>query len=143
MIGDGSSLGLGMVGSFLVRTAGQAGEALLTQDFPDGGIAQGSAVGFEGAFDVIDRMVLLAQGNDQRLGGVGLGLRFRARLAWAKEVERLAAELAAQDAEGPGGVAEAAGDLPGGELFDEKGPQGFVLAVRGGLGFQEEPAFIG
>jgi hypothetical protein len=47
-------------------------------------------------------------------------------------------ELMAQDAERTRGVAETGGDLVGGELFDEIGAEGFVLAVEGVLGGEEE-----
>ena len=48
------------------------------------------------------------------------------------------AELMTQDAERARGVAEAGGDLVGGELFDEIGAESFVLAVEGVLGGEEE-----
>jgi hypothetical protein len=44
------------------------------------------------------------------------------------------AELMAKDAEGAGGVAEAAGDVGRGLLIDEVGAEGFVLALHGELG---------
>jgi hypothetical protein len=46
-------------------------------------------------------MVLFAQGKNQRASRVGLGLGLRAGLADAEEIEVVAAELTAQDAEGP------------------------------------------
>ena len=51
---------------------------------------------------------------------------------------RVVAEAVAQDAEGACGVAESAGDLVGGAALDEIGAQGFVLAVLGQGGFEEE-----
>jgi hypothetical protein len=48
------------------------------------------------------------------------------------------AELVAQDAKRAGGVAETGSDLVGGELFDQIGAEGFVLAVEGVLGGEEE-----
>ncbi len=62
--------------------------------------------------------------------------------ALAEEVEGLVPELAAENAKGPRRVAEAAGDLAGGKLFEEKSAQGFVLALGGGLRFKEEPGFF-
>jgi hypothetical protein len=47
-------------------------------------------------------------------------------------------ELMAQDAERTWRIAETGGDLVGGELFDEIGAEGFVLAVQGVLGSEEE-----
>jgi hypothetical protein len=51
---------------------------------------------------------------------------------------RVVAELIAKDAEGAGGVAEAAGDVAGGLLIDEVSAEGFVLALHRGLGGKEE-----
>ena len=49
------------------------------------------------------------------------------------------AELVAEDAEGPRGVAEAASDLVGGESLDEVGAEGLVLSLERRFGGQEEP----
>ena len=48
------------------------------------------------------------------------------------------AELITQDAEGTGGVAEAAGDVGGGLALDEVSTEGFILALHGELRGQEE-----
>jgi hypothetical protein len=50
----------------------------------------------------------------------------------------IVAELMAEDAEGAGGVAEAASDVGGGLLIDEVSTEGFVLALQGELGGEEE-----
>jgi len=47
-------------------------------------------------------------------------------------------QLVAEEAETAGGVAEALGGVGGGEAFDEKRPEGFILAVEGVLGYQED-----
>jgi hypothetical protein len=60
----------------------------------------------------------------------------------AEEVHGLVAELPAQDAEGSGGVTEAASDFVGGEFFDKIGAEGFVLALGRGLGCEEEASFL-
>ena len=52
------------------------------------------------------------------------------------------AELVAQDAEGARGVTEPFGGLGRGQAFDEIGPQGFVLTVKGVDGVQEEAGFL-
>ena len=51
---------------------------------------------------------------------------------------RVVAELIAQDAEGAGGIAETAGDVGGGLLFNEVSTEGFILALQGELRGQEE-----
>jgi hypothetical protein len=50
----------------------------------------------------------------------------------------IVAELMAEDAEGAGSVAEAAGNVGRGFLIDEVSAEGFVLALHGELGGQEE-----
>jgi hypothetical protein len=50
----------------------------------------------------------------------------------------IVAELMAKDAEGAGGVAEAAGHVSGGFLIDEVSAEGFVLALHGELRGKEE-----
>ena len=87
-------------------------------------------------------MVLFAQGDNQRPSRVGFGLVFGAGFALPEEVKEPMAEVAAQDAEGPWGIAEAVGDLVGGELFEEIGAERLVLPVGRGLGFEEEPGFF-
>ena len=52
--------------------------------------------------------------------------------------ERIVAELIAEDAEGAGGIAEAAGDFGRWFVIDEEGAEGFVLALQGELGGEEE-----
>ena len=99
-------------------------------------------MGFEGAFDVIDRMILFAQGDNQRASGVGPGLALGTGLARAEEIEVLTAKLAAQDTEGPWGITESTGHFLGREPLDKEGAQGFVLAVGGRLGFEEESSLV-
>ena len=74
-------------------------------------------MGFEHPFDVIAGMILLAQSHNEGASGVGFGLSFGAGLALAEAIKGLAAELAAPNAKGAWAVAEAPGDLVGGEVF--------------------------
>jgi hypothetical protein len=89
--------------------------------------------------DVIDGEILLAQGDnllpEALLLGGGVGTFGR------REEEgplRVVAELVGQDAEAAGRIAAATGGLGRGEAFDEIGAEGFVLAVGGILGLEEE-----
>jgi hypothetical protein len=66
-----------------------------------------------------------------------------AMLEFTEEVGLGAAEMMAQDAEGAGGIAKAAGDVSRGKTFDEVGPEGLVLALGGGSGFEEEAGLGG
>jgi hypothetical protein len=95
-------------------------------------------MGSEHPLDVVDRVVLFAQGNNQRAGGIGFGLGLRTGPALTKEVKGLVAKLGAEDAESPWGVAEAPCHLLRGELFDEIGSKRFILALGSRSGCQEE-----
>jgi len=142
-IGDGSGRGKERRGPFFILAPRQAGKACFMQDLPDGGGTQGSLLGLEGAFDVVDGEVLFAHPQDQFADGVFLGLGMGAMLEFTEEVGLGAAEMMAQDAEGAGSIAKAAGDVSRGKTFDEVGPEGLVLALGGGSGFEEEAGFGG
>ena len=91
--------------------------------------------------DFIDRVVLFTQLHDELSGGglfrLGLGAAARGD---EKDRIGLAAEVMTKDVEGVERVTEGARDLWGRPAFDEVGPQGFVLAVFGQAGFEEEAA---
>ena len=123
---------------FGILAPGQAGEAFLVQDLPDGGGAQGSLLGFENAFDVIDGEVLFAHAEDQLAGRVFLGLGMRAVLQLTEEVGLGAAEMMTQNAKRAWGVAKAQGDVGREDAFDEVGTEGLVLALGWGSGIEEE-----
>jgi hypothetical protein len=53
------------------------------------------------------------------------------------------AELVAEDAQGVGGVTEAAGDLRARQLLDKEGAEGLVLAVEWRFGAEEELGLLG
>ena len=67
-----------------------------------------------------------------------LGWVWGAMLEFTEEVGLGAAEMMAQDAEGAGSVAKTARDVSRGKAIDEVGPEGLVLALGGGSGFEEE-----
>jgi hypothetical protein len=87
-------------------------------------------------------MILFAQGNDERPGGVGPGLSFGARLALAEEIKGLTAKLATEHPKGAGAVAEAPCNLLRGQVFHEEGAQRLVLTLSRGLGFHEKSGFF-
>ena len=113
------------------------------QDLPDSGGTQGGLLGLEGAFDVVDGEVLLAHPQNQLADGVFLGLGMGAMLEFPEEVGLGATEMMAQDAKRAWSVAKAAGDVSRGKTFDKVGPEGLVLALGSGGGFEEEPGFEG
>jgi len=86
-------------------------------------------------------MVLLAQLDDEIAGGRFLGLSLRA-VAWGEEKGRLgiAPEVVAEDVKGIEGITKGAGDLFGWAPFEQISAEGFVLAVFGQAGFEEELA---
>ena len=127
--------------AFFILAPGQASEAFVVQDLPDGSGTQGSLAGFQSAFNFIDGEVLFAHPQDEFANGVLLGLGMRAAFEFAEEVGLGSAEMMAQDAKRAWGIAKALGDVNRGDPFDEEGAEGFVLALGGGGGLEEEAGF--
>ena len=128
-------------GALLVGPAGQPREALRPQHFLDRGDAEPARAGaVEFVADVVDGEVALAQGNHAGAHRVLAGLGFRPVRARAEEVPvHLVPEAPAEDAEGPGLVAEPAGHLGRRGAVGEVGAQRLVLALARLARFQEEP----
>ena len=98
-----------LVGPLVVGAARQLGEALVLEDRGDGRRAERLAVAGQGAADVVDGEVLLAQGDDVFPEGFGLGCGVRSLGRGQEEVAAgILAELMDEDAEAARGVAEAA-----------------------------------
>ena len=126
---------------FLIQASGQGRETLSAQHFPDCGRAERTVTLLEGLADFIDRVVVLAQLNNQVACGRFLRLGLGSVVRGGKEDRLgLAAEVVAQDIKGVKGVAKGTSDLFGRAPFDEKSAQGFVLAMFGEARFEEEPA---
>ena len=93
------------------------------------------------ALDVVDGEVPFAHGHHEfayLIAGWGVARSRRNRLKEAALLVGVVAKLMAEDTEGAGHVAEAAGDLVGRAAFDEIGAEGFVLSVQGIFGDEEE-----
>ena len=108
-IGDIGGHGPGLVGPLVVAPPRQLGEALLLEDRGDGRRAERLAVAGQGAADVVDGEVLLAQGDD--LIAEPSLLAGRPAFACGRDEEvavGLIAELMDEDAKAPRRVAEAA-----------------------------------
>ena len=136
--------GAGAGRALLILTAGQAGKAFLLEEQRDGHRTDRLAFAAEELADVVDRQILLAQGDDLVPQALGLGGRFRAFGRRQEEPPvRVLAELMGEDAEASGGVSATASGLGGGKAFDEVGAKGFVLAMSGVLGLEEEAGEIG
>jgi len=96
--------------------------------------------------EVVDGQVLLAQGDGQLADAVASGGVAGTGPGLLKEggaFVGVMAELVAEDPQGIVGVAEAARDLGTGQLLEEEGAQGLVLAVRRGLRGEEEIGLLG
>ena len=95
------------------------------------------------AADVVDREVLLAQGDDPIAEGIGFG---RGLWPFGRGEEEVAsgilAKLVDKDAEASWGIAEAASGLVTGQSLDEVGAEGLVLAMGGVGGFEEDPGEV-
>ena len=72
------------------------------------------------------------------VAGSGLG-----RLKEGGPFVGLMAELVAEDPQGIVGVTEAAGHLGSGQLLDEEGAEGLVVAVARGLRAEKELGLVG
>ncbi len=93
--------------------------------------------------DVVDRQVLLAQADDQRAGGILLGLHLRPARRVGEEVALLAvAEGVAQYPKGARSVSEASSGLRRRQAVREVGPQRLVLPVPRLLRLAKEPGRV-
>jgi len=93
------------------------------------------------ALDVINRQVLLAQGDGVLADAITSGRALGTMLGSLKESGAfggLMAELMTEDAESAWGVMEAASDLGRRPLVQKIGAEGFVLAVKRGFGSEKE-----
>ena len=98
----------------------------------------------EDPLDVINGEVLLTGPDDLFAQGIGFGSLLRAfGRGQEKRPGGILTKLVNQDAKAPCRVAEALGGLLGGDLFDEEGAQGFVLALGGVGGPEEDLSGIG
>ena len=89
-------------------------------------------------------MILLAQFDDEVSSGRLFGLGSRAALWREEEGGSLSApEMVAHHLEGARGVAKQTGGLSGRAPVDEESPEGFVLALFGRGGFEEEATACG
>ena len=135
-----------MNGSLFVTAAGQAGKALFPQQ--DRKCIDADGVGFLGQLplDVVDREVALTHGYGQLADRVASGGRTGTVLRQAEEtgaLVRVVAKLMTEHAESTRRIAEAPSRLGGGEIFDEEGAEGLVLALERLLGRSEEVSCLG
>ena len=143
-VGHGGGIGASAGRPFLVLASGQPGKALVLEDERDRHRTQGFHFPGESLADVVDRQILLAQGDDLLPEPLGFGGGFG---ALGRREEELAvgvlAELMDQDAEASGGVTTTAGGFGRGQSLDEEGAQGFVLAVGGVLRLEKRAGEVG
>jgi hypothetical protein len=88
-------------------------------------------------------VIALSQVDDQLPSSGLLGLRLRSVFGGQEEPRiGIAPEVMAEDVESGDGIAEALCDVLGALLLDEVGTEGFVLALFGEAGFEEEAADV-
>ena len=142
---EGGRAGRGARGPGAAR---EAGEALVVEDLADLAFAGGRlGGGIETGLDVGNGEIELAEADDFVVGGGGEGARGRAAGLGGAEEEvggfGEGAEVADDGVDGVAGAVEAAGDLEGGELFDEEGTEDFVAPLARIGGLDEERAGMG
>jgi hypothetical protein len=143
-VGDLLDSGTGTAGAFFVQASGQRSEPLLAQELAHGGRAERQVASLEMLADFVDGVIGLAERDGQVSRSRLLGLLAGAGARRGEEAGiGIAAETVTEDLEGSGGVAEIASDLSGGAALDEESAEGFVLALSGEVGFEEETADIG
>src|SRR6266478_1885064 len=121
-IGDGFHRGTRLPWPLFIQAAGQRGETLRLEDFPHASRAQRAMSLLKNLADLVNGVVLLAQLDDQFVGGRLFGLGLRA-VAGRDEKNRsvFPAEVMAENMEGIEGIAESARDLFGGAALDDIG----------------------
>lgn len=131
-VSNSLNAGSGILRPLIVEPPRQRGESFFMEDLADGGGAEADAALFEDFADLVDRMVFLAQ-LDYSVPGRGLaGLGLRPPARRGKEAGLgIAAEMMTKDSEGPWRVSELSSYRVGGFVFDEKCPQGLILALLG------------
>jgi len=129
--------------SLLVSSSGKPSKPLFLENQRDGNGAYLLSALLQNPADVIDGQILLSQRDDLVPETVGLGRSLRPLLRGKEEGPIwMLTELVGQDAKASRRISEAAGDLNRREILDEVGPEGFVLAVSGILGFEKVAGHI-
>ena len=129
--------------TLFIQSSWQRGKSLRLEQFPDGGRAERDFLLLEGQADVVNRMVLFAQGDDLGKSGRLFGLSPRTGSGGGEVIGiGLAQEGVTEDPESAGGVAEGSGDFLRGTALDVECAERFVLALLWELGFEEEGARI-
>jgi hypothetical protein len=103
-----------------------------------GGWAEGLSLVMKDLADIVDREVLLAEGDDPKTEAVFFGCVVR--VFGEREEERslrIVAELVDENPEAAGGVAKTGGGFGGGESLDSEGAKSFILTMGGVGGLKE------
>ena len=130
--GIGGIRGIGSSGgeALVISASRKSGESLLLENRRDGTRTELCPTLEQGIPDIVDRSILFAEGDDllthlffewRRLSLLGLRL---------EELSvGILAELMAQDAKAPSGIAEALGSFCGGDFIDEEGAESLILSM--------------
>ncbi|MGH7219020.1 MAG: hypothetical protein ACREI1_01650 [Nitrospiraceae bacterium] len=126
---------------FFVQTPRQRRKALGSEQLSNRRGTQGAMALLKSLANLVNRIVLLAQADDQIARGRFLGLRLRSTARGdKKDWIQVSAEVMAEHVKGIEGVAEGACDLFGRPTLQKVSPQGLVLALFGTIGLGEESA---
>jgi len=126
---------------FFIQTPRQRRKALGSEQLANGRGTQGAIALLQSLANLVHRIVLFAQADDQVAGGRFLGLRLRSSARGDKKDRiQVPAEVMAEHVKGIEGVAEGACDLFGRPTLHKISPQGLVLALFGIIGLGEEAA---
>ncbi|HUH65638.1 MAG TPA: hypothetical protein VLZ07_04330, partial [Syntrophales bacterium] len=138
-IGNLCDLGPGSWQSLLVFSSGQPGKPFFFQNQRDGNGAYLLPTLLQDSADIIDGEILLSQGHDLVPDPVGFRRSLGPLLRGKEEgTIWILTELVGQDTEASRGIPEATGDLDRRQIFNEVGPEGFVVAVSRIAGFEKD-----
>jgi hypothetical protein len=136
MVLDG---GPGTIWTFGIQPPRKRSEAFLLEDFSDRRRTERTFLFLQRFTDLVNRMILLAQFDDQVPSRRLLRLPSRPRPCRCKKNGvGLAAEVMTEDLKRSGRVPEGAGNLAGRTVVDEIGSQGLVHALLGVIRLEKE-----
>ena len=140
---NGSNLRPNARRPFVIASPGQAGKALFLEDHGHRRRTQFVSLIAQEPADIIDREVLLAQGNDFVPKPICFGSTLGSFGGRGKEVSMgVLAKLMTKDPEASLCIPKASSHLGRGDAFDEIGSQRLVLPVSGIGGFEEDPGEV-
>jgi len=133
-VGDSSEFGPSDDRALVVTSAGQTREAFFAEENRQRVYAKGMSGLCKFRLNVVDGEVLFAHGDNKLANAVaarGLARTIHWSLKERRALVGVVTKLVAQDAEGPGRIAETGSDFVGAIFFNEVSAECLVLALRG------------